>query len=190
MNRLRTYVVLGVAAVAGVGTAAITQLASAKSKPKPKPTLQVKHNVKVDGKTENIVVDSKGRTLYTLTGNTAKHPGSCKSDNGCYGFWPPSTVSSSHVKLTAASGIKGKLSTIHRDGIFQVVLGSSPLYRFYLDKKSGQTNGEGIQSFGGVWHVIVVKSAASHTGTSTTTPTMTTTTTTTSPNPYPGIPGY
>jgi predicted lipoprotein with Yx(FWY)xxD motif len=190
MNRVRTYAVLGVAALAGVGTAAITGLASAKSKPKP--TLQVAHNVSVGGKKENIVVDSRGRTLYTLSGNTAKHPGSCTSANSCFMFWPPSTVSSSHSKVTAAPGIRGILSKLHRGKIFQVVLGSSPLYRYSGDNGKGQANGDGIRTFGGVWRVIVVKSSSTHTTTSTSTTTTSSPmpTTTTSSNPYPTIPGY
>jgi len=182
MNRLRTSAVLGVAALTGVATAALTQMASAKSKPKPPPTLQVAH-VKVLGKTESIVVDSKGRTLYTLSGNTVQHLSGCTKGNGCFSFWPPATVSSAHVKLTAASGIKGKLSTVHRDGVFQVVLGSSPVYRFSFDHKRGDANGEGITSFGGTWHVIVVKSSSAHGTTSTPMPT-----TTTPSNPYPTVP--
>jgi hypothetical protein len=29
-----------------------------------------------------------------------------------------------------------------------------PLYTFVKDKKAGQTNGEGVNAFGGAWHAI------------------------------------
>jgi predicted lipoprotein with Yx(FWY)xxD motif len=182
-RRFRAGAVFAVAAVAGAAVAAVSGVASAKGPT----TLQVAHHVSVAGKTENIVVDAKGVTLYMLSGNTARHPGSCTRANGCFDVWPPATVHSSHSKVTAASGIHGKLSIIHRDGVFQLVLGTHPLYRYFFDHKvKGKTTGEGFRSFGGTWHVIAVKSSSSHTPTTTTTtPTGTTTTTTTPTIPYP-----
>jgi predicted lipoprotein with Yx(FWY)xxD motif len=34
------------------------------------------------------------------------------------------------------------------------MLNGHPLYRFGGDRSKGQANGEGIKSYGGVWHVV------------------------------------
>ncbi len=101
---------------------------------------------------EAIVVNSQGRTLYSLSPETTHHL-LCKSSQ-CFEFWPPLTVSSSHTKLVAGSGVHGSLAIIHRNGIFQVTLRGIPLYRYYGDEAKGQVNGQGIKSFGGTWHAV------------------------------------
>jgi len=101
---------------------------------------------------ETIVVNSQGDTLYSLSPETTHHL-LCKSSQ-CFEFWPPLTVSSSHTKLVAGSGVHGSLAIIHRNGIFQVTLRGMPLYRYYEDHAKGQVNGQGIKSFGGTWHAV------------------------------------
>ena len=130
------------------------------------------------GKT--IVVDSRGLTVYELSPETTHHL-LCTKANGCFAFWPPVTVRSARTKLTA-SGVKGKLGILHRNGLFQVTLAGRPLYHFSLDhSKRGAANGEGLKTFGGTWHVVAAP--AIHTSTSPP-PMSTTTTTTTTPYPY------
>jgi predicted lipoprotein with Yx(FWY)xxD motif len=36
----------------------------------------------------------------------------------------------------------------------QVTYAGHPLYRFALDAKAGQTNGEGLKKFGAEWYVL------------------------------------
>jgi len=146
-----------------VAGAAVASLAFAKTTT----TLQTAHNSKLG---QTIVVDAGGRTLYEL-----KPGAGCKSKS-CFQFWPPLKVSK-NAKLTAASGVKGKLGKLHRDGFYQVTLGGDPVYTFAEDSGKGQANGNGIKSFGGTWHVIAT-SAAKHDTTSTTS------TTTSSTSPY------
>jgi len=160
-------------AVAGFATAALVGMAYAKTF-----TLQVAKNAKVTNtkgttERENIVVNSRGSALYTLSGETTHHA-LCTNAKGCFEFWPPLTVASAK-KLSEASGIKGRLGVWHRNGFFQVMLGGHPLYRFAPDTKKGAATGEGIHRFGGTWHVV--KAAATANGTSTTTSTPGTTTT-------------
>jgi predicted lipoprotein with Yx(FWY)xxD motif len=110
--------------------------------------------VKVGGKSRTVVGDSSGATLYTLSGERVDHL-KCVSST-CFGFWPPYKVSAT-AKLTKAKGISGTLSKLHRINgkFYQVVLNGQPLYRFAPDKgKKGSASGEGIQSFGGTWHVV------------------------------------
>jgi predicted lipoprotein with Yx(FWY)xxD motif len=175
-RRLKFSAVLAVAATGGLATAALAGMASAKSPT----TLGVGHNVHVATKVENIAVNSKGVTVYALSGETAHHQ-TCTKASGCFAFWFPVKVASKKTKLTAATGIKGKLGTISRNGFVQVTLAGHPLYTFKFDNATrGKATGEGIPSFGGVWHVVAAaatKRAPTHT-------TTTTTTTSTTTGPY------
>ena len=178
----RVHVAIVVAALAGLASAAMVGLAVAKTL-----TLQVAKGASVTNqsgstKTEAIVINTKGRAVYTLSGDTTKHP-KCTKAGGCFQFWPPVTVSSAKG-LSKAAGVKGKLGVFKRNGIMQVTLGGHPLYTFANDHKKNNATGEGVVAFGGTWHVVKDPSAGSSTGnTSSTssTPTMTTPT-----NPYPG----
>lgn len=177
----RVHVAVVVAALAGFASAALVGLAVAKTL-----TLQVAKGASVTNQsgsttTENIVINGKGRAVYTLSGDTTKHQ-KCTKANGCFSFWPPVTVSSAKG-LSKAAGIKGKLGTFKRSGITQVTLGGHPLYTFSLDHKKKNATGEGVNGFGGIWHVV--KAAGASTGSSSSsTPTSSTSTTTTSPYGY------
>jgi predicted lipoprotein with Yx(FWY)xxD motif len=117
-------------------------------------TIGVK-TVKVGGKSEPVAVNSKGVTVYTLSGESVKHL-ECTTKQ-CFTAWPPVTV---HGKATMASGVKGKLGTFKRDGFTQVTLNGHPLYTFEGDgNKAGVANGNGIVAFGGTWHVVAEGSA-------------------------------
>jgi predicted lipoprotein with Yx(FWY)xxD motif len=176
----RVHVAIVVAALAGLASAAMVGLAVAKTL-----TLQVAKGASVTNsqtgstKTEAIVVNTKGRAVYTLSGDTTKHP-KCTKANTCFQFWPPVTVSSAKG-LSKAAGVKGKLGVFKRNGIMQVTLGGHPLYTFSQDTKKANATGEDLASFKGTWHVVEDPSAGSSTGNTGSTPTMTTPT-----SPYPG----
>jgi predicted lipoprotein with Yx(FWY)xxD motif len=117
-------------------------------------TIGVK-TVKVGGKSQPIAVNSRGVTVYTLSGDTPKHM-ECTKASGCFAAWPPVTV---HGKATI-SGIKGKLGTFKRNGFTQVTLNGHPLYTFAGDhNQAGVANGNGLVAFGGTWHVVVASGA-------------------------------
>jgi predicted lipoprotein with Yx(FWY)xxD motif len=40
------------------------------------------------------------------------------------------------------------------DGTRQVTYNNHPLYLFVKDTKAGDTNGEGLTAFGGVWYAV------------------------------------
>jgi predicted lipoprotein with Yx(FWY)xxD motif len=172
MPRKRRSITVLIAVIAGFAVAGLTGLALAGSSP----TLSAAQNATI-GKT--IVVDSHGLTVYELSPETTHHL-LCTKAKGCFKFWPPVTVSSAKTRLTAATGIKGKLGILHRNGMFQVTLAGRPLYRFAGDtSKRGKARGQGLHGFGGTWHVVTASDPQ---------PTMSTTTTTmtTSTTPYPG----
>jgi predicted lipoprotein with Yx(FWY)xxD motif len=97
-----------------------------------------------------ILVDSRGRTLYVLSADSARKStcfGACAEN------WPPLRASR---KPTVGKGLKAsKVGTIRRrDGKPQVIYRRHPLYRFVGDTKPGETNGQGIVAFGGRWTVV------------------------------------
>jgi predicted lipoprotein with Yx(FWY)xxD motif len=97
-----------------------------------------------------IVVDSKGRTLYAF-GHDLKNKSRCSG--ACAMNWPPALAPK---KPKAGAGIsKAKLHVIKRsDGSRQLSYAGHPLYRFIADGAPGDTKGQGIDAFGGVWHVV------------------------------------
>ena len=103
---------------------------------------------------ERVVVNSSGRTLYTLSPETSRHL-LCKT-SGCLKRWPPVTVTSSKTKLKAGSGVQGHLGILRRsNGTLQVTLRGVPLYRYSQDHAWGDTNGEGVESFNGTWLSLI-----------------------------------
>jgi predicted lipoprotein with Yx(FWY)xxD motif len=185
-RRLRRFhVAIVVAALAGLASAAMVGMAVAKTL-----TLQVAKSASVSNqtgstKTEAVVVNTKGHVVYMLSGDTTKRP-KCTKANGCFGFWPPVTVSSAKG-LSKATGVKGKLGVFKRNGFMQVTLAGHPLYTFVNDSKKAKATGEGLTSFGGTWHVVKDPSAGggtSSTGSTTTSPPVMSGPTPTSP--YPG----
>ena len=143
----RRSALLLLAALAGFGAAALVGVAVAKTF-----TLEIANNAKVGAASHgNIVVNSHGQAVYWLTGDSKRHP-ECTKKNGCFKFWPPVKVSSAK-KLSKARGIKGKLGVWHRNGFFQVTVDGHPLYTFAFDHQKRVASGEGLMTFGGIWHV-------------------------------------
>jgi predicted lipoprotein with Yx(FWY)xxD motif len=102
---------------------------------------------------ERVVINSSGRTLYTLSPETSRHL-LCKTGE-CLKRWPPLTVSSSATKLQSGAGLDGHLGILRRsNGTLQVTLRGLPLYRYSQDHAAGDVNGEGIHSFHGTWHAM------------------------------------
>jgi predicted lipoprotein with Yx(FWY)xxD motif len=125
-----------------------------------------------------VLVNSKGHTLYMFMRDKN---GKSSCSGSCAKFWPPYLQ---HGKATAGSGVKASLlgTTRRSNGSTQITYKRHPLYAFALDKKAGQTNGEGMLAFGGTWYAVSAKGAAVVKAPS---PATTITATTTSPNPYP-----
>ena len=97
-----------------------------------------------------ILVDGHGRSLY-LFDRDRNSKSSCYG--GCAGEWPPLIVSG---KPHATSGVKAAWlgRTKRRDGRWQVTFRGHPLYTFAGDAAKGQTNGEGLDDFGGWWYLV------------------------------------
>src|SRR4051794_9729440 len=97
-----------------------------------------------------ILVDSRGHTLYLFEKDSGKR-------SACFGqcatAWPPLRASG---KPTAGSGVTAsRIGTTKRsDGKPQVTYNGHPLYGFVMDHKPGDTNGEGVNAFGGSWFAV------------------------------------
>lgn len=103
-----------------------------------------------------VLVDAQGRSLYLFEADKSGR-------SACYGtcakFWPPLLTT---AKPRAAAGAKAALlGTIRRtDGRLQVTYRGHPLYLFVKDAKAGQTSGEGVDGFGGLWYVLAPSGAS------------------------------
>jgi predicted lipoprotein with Yx(FWY)xxD motif len=122
-----------------------------------------------------VLVTANGHTLY-LFGKDRNDKSACSAS--CAQFWPPLL---SRGKPTAGPGVRASLlgTTKRSNGSLQVTYNKHPLYTYALDKKPGQTKGEGVSAFGAKWYALSAKGAALIK-----TPATTTTGTTTT-NPYP-----
>jgi predicted lipoprotein with Yx(FWY)xxD motif len=109
-----------------------------------------------NAKLGSVLVDSAGKTLYTLK-NAAGMPVACTGQ--CLTFWPPLLLPAGTTSATGATGVTG-LATVSAGGGTQVTENGAPLYHFSGDTAAGAANGEGISSFGGIWHVVKSSAAA------------------------------
>jgi predicted lipoprotein with Yx(FWY)xxD motif len=94
-----------------------------------------------------ILVDQDGKTLYLFEADST-NKSNCSG--GCLSLWPPVMANG---KATAGSGVTaGMIGTA--TGSSQVTYAGHPLYWFSGDTKAGDTNGEGLNDFGGLWYAI------------------------------------
>jgi predicted lipoprotein with Yx(FWY)xxD motif len=119
--------------------------------------------LKDDPKLGSILADSTGHTLYTLT----KDGQAVDCTGGCLTVWPPLVAPAGVTTPTGAKGVPALTIVAAPDGTKLVAAGGLPLYRFAKDTDKGDAYGEGISSFGGVWHVV--KAGAGSSGGSTST---------------------
>jgi predicted lipoprotein with Yx(FWY)xxD motif len=102
-----------------------------------------------------ILVDGQGRTLYRFgkdTGARSTCAGACATN------WPPVLTTG---RPTAGAGASAaSVASSHRpDGGRGVTYAGHPLYAFSGDGAPGDTNGEGIEAFGGRWDAVTASGA-------------------------------
>ncbi len=92
---------------------------------------------------EGILVDLKGRGIYTYDGDYDRAKSLC--NNQCRLLWPP-------IFASDEAKPKGQFTIVSReDGRKQWAYKGKPLYRWVSDQKRGDAGGEGIM---GVWHLV------------------------------------
>jgi predicted lipoprotein with Yx(FWY)xxD motif len=169
---MKTRIAIAAVAAVALAAAGVAAAAAVTHQSSRKGTVTL-HKTKL-GK---VLATKSGMTLYLFV---ADRHGRSVCYGACAANWPPLLVKG---KPSAGTGVKAKLLgvTKRKDGKRQVTYKGRPLYRFALDKKAGQTAGEGQNFFGGLWWgVSATGKAVKHEST----PPPTTGTTTTSP--YPG----
>jgi len=103
-----------------------------------------------EGSLGKILVDSQGRSLYLFqrdSGTTSDCTGACAA------AWPPLRDTGKPVVGGGLS--ESKIGTTPRsDGKPQVTYNGHPLYLYSGDPKPGDTNGQGLNAFGGGWFAL------------------------------------
>jgi predicted lipoprotein with Yx(FWY)xxD motif len=120
--------------------------AAASPSPAVSPTVLVA-TISVAGTSEQVLTTPAGLSLYYLTSDSAAAP---KCTAACLTHWPP-LLSSGQTALP--SGVSGSLTVVQNANGNQVAYNGHLLYQFANDKAQSDAKGEGINAFGGTWHV-------------------------------------
>jgi predicted lipoprotein with Yx(FWY)xxD motif len=103
----------------------------------------------VGGRSETILTDSKGISLYLFV---PEKDGKVVTTAALLLNWPALLLPDNAVTAVSDPALPGKLGTVTRpDGSHQVTYNEWPLYTFIGDKKPGDITGQGI---GNKWFVV------------------------------------
>ncbi|MFI8288163.1 SCO0930 family lipoprotein [Streptomyces sp. NPDC085614] len=105
-------------------------------------------SVRKDPKLGDIVVDSRGMTVYRFKKDSA-WPMKTACVGACLEKWP--VVAPVDKKDTEGISTKGFVTFNRPDGIKQQTMDCWPLYTFAGDEEPGDTNGQGV---GGTWYAV------------------------------------
>jgi predicted lipoprotein with Yx(FWY)xxD motif len=141
--------VLAALAVAGCGSSGGSNVSGSAAPPKNADGRSATIGLASEGP-GTILVDSKGRTLYLFqrdTGTKSTCTGACAIE------WPPLLATG---KPTVGNGADASMvgTSPRSDGKPQVTYNGHPLYLFSADQSPGDTNGQGVNAFGGLWYVL------------------------------------
>jgi predicted lipoprotein with Yx(FWY)xxD motif len=122
------------------------------------PTTAAIIKVATDAKLGKLLVDGNGMTVYLFVADKST-TSTCYTS--CAQFWPP--VLTAGAPKAGAGAQASLLGTTSRtDGTTEVTYAGHPLYYFLQDKKPGDTTGQGVNGFGGLWWVLTPTGAAMH----------------------------
>jgi predicted lipoprotein with Yx(FWY)xxD motif len=114
--------------------------------------------VATNSKLGQILVDGKGITVYLFVHDTGT-ASTCYTS--CAQIWPPVLTSGAPQAGTGATAsLLG--TTTRTDGKVEVTYAGHPLYYFVQDKQTGDSTGQGVDGFGGLWWVLTPSGAAMH----------------------------
>jgi predicted lipoprotein with Yx(FWY)xxD motif len=112
--------------------------------------------VATDSKLGAILVDGNGKTVYLFVADKGT-ASTCYTS--CATVWPPVLTTGAPAAGTGATAsLLG--TTTRTDGKVEVTYAGHPLYYFIQDKKAGDTTGQGVNGFGGLWWVLSPAGAA------------------------------
>jgi predicted lipoprotein with Yx(FWY)xxD motif len=95
----------------------------------------------------SIVVDSQGRTLYLFQRDSGK----TSACNGACAVARPLTGKPTVGQGATAPSVA---TSARSDGKAQITYNGHPLYVFSGDQKPGDTNGQGVNAFGGLRYAV------------------------------------
>jgi predicted lipoprotein with Yx(FWY)xxD motif len=97
-----------------------------------------------------LAAGPKRLTVYLFAADT----GAASTCSGaCAQVWPP--VTTSGAPKAEGGAVAADLGTITRaDGTKQLTYKGHPLYYYVSDQQSGETTGQGVNSFGAPWYVL------------------------------------
>jgi predicted lipoprotein with Yx(FWY)xxD motif len=144
---------IGRASVVIVAMGLLAAACSKSSTPSAQPSTTPQNGVSIGTTTTSLgtfLVGPDGKTLYLFEADTSS---TSTCSGACAQTWPPLLT---HGAPIAGSGARQSLlSTSKRaDGTVQVVYNGHPLYSYSGDAAAGDTNGEGLNSFGAGWDVV------------------------------------
>jgi predicted lipoprotein with Yx(FWY)xxD motif len=91
-------------------------------------------------------VNSGNHTVYVFDADLGT-PNASTCSGACTQNWPPVTV-------PPGVSFAAPWTTFTRsDGTIQLAYKTRALYTFAFDANAGDTNGDGVNAFGGVWHI-------------------------------------
>jgi predicted lipoprotein with Yx(FWY)xxD motif len=134
---------LAVAGYGGVSSASVSAAPQEATKAKPATVRVAKTNL------GRILVNSKGRTLYLFQADSGT-TSACA--DACAAAWPPLTSATPKIGKGANASLAS--TATRSDGKPQVIYNGHPLYTYSGDKKAGNTNGQGVNAFGGLWYAV------------------------------------
>lgn len=103
-----------------------------------------------------VLTNSDGQTLYLFEADTGTKS-TCTGE--CASLWPPVTTSgNATATMGATSSMLG--TTTRDDGTTQVTYNGHPIYTYSGDTASGQANGEGLDTYGGLWYAVTTSGTA------------------------------
>lgn len=114
------------------------------------PIGDVSLELKSRGDVGEIIVDGTGRTLYVFSRDQQNTP-TCY--DACALTWQPLLAKGSPVSGHGLDAAAGK-TVERRGGGKQVTYRGQPLYTYAGDPDDRSANGQGLDLFGGQWHVL------------------------------------
>ena len=112
-------------------------------------------SMKVADKTQTVLKNTKGLTLYYFTPDTAT---TIACTGGCASNWPPLLSTSGTPASDPA--LPGRLTVLNGANGNQVLYNGHPLYSYAKDGDAGDAYGQGV---GGKWFVATPELAATAT---------------------------
>ena len=109
-------------------------------------------SMKVGDKTETVLKNDKGLTLYYFTADTSTK---IACTGGCASNWPPLLATTGTP--TSNTSLPGKLTILNGANGNQVLYNGHPLYTYVKDGDAGDAYGQGV---GGKWFAATPDLAA------------------------------